>query len=138
MWLGHAWVDGRRTDADLTAFARRLKTTGIRDLYVHTGPMEHDGTLPEELYPKARWLIDGMHRELPGVRVQAFLGDVLATEGPDGMRLEKAATRAAAVRGVRLGLSRTDAGRERFGVAAYIDFAATEEDRTAYREDWVR
>jgi hypothetical protein len=98
MWLGHAWVDGRKTDADLAAFARRVKTTGIRDLYVHTGPMEHDGTLPASRYPKARWLIDAAHRELPGVRVQAFLGDVLATEGPDGMRLERADTRAAVVR----------------------------------------
>ncbi|MGQ5593132.1 hypothetical protein ACUJ8N_16105 [Streptomyces sp. ESR1.13] len=287
MWLGHAWVDGRKTDADLTALARELKTTGIRDLYVHTGPMEHDGTLPESLYPNARRFVEGVHRELPGVRVQAFLGDVLATESPDGMRLEKASTRAAvvgsarqvldagydgvhldleplhsgdrdylsllddvravtrardarlsvaahqidplpgfhsfwgtvaghpkwwsqeffgqvarrvdqiavmsydtmqpleslyggyvaqqtslaleatpptthllmglpfyhenrfghwnhaetvaaAVRGVRLGLSRTDAGRERFGVAAYIDFAATEEDWASYRDGWVR
>ncbi|MDT0614571.1 glycoside hydrolase family 18 protein [Streptomyces lancefieldiae] len=287
IWLGHAWVDGRKDDADIAALARRLKTTGIRDLYVHTGPMEHDGTLPESLYPRARWLTDAVHRELPGVRVQAFLGDVLATESPDGMRLERAATRAAvvdsarqvldvgydgvhldleplhsgdrnylsllddvravtrarnaqlsvaahqidplpgfhsfwgtvaghpkwwsqeffgqvarrvdqiavmsydtmqpleslyggyvaqqtslaleatpptthllmglpfyhenrfghwnhaetvaaAVRGVRLGLSRTDADRARFGVAAYIDFAATEEDWTAYREGWVR
>ncbi|AIV34407.1 glycoside hydrolase family 18 protein [Streptomyces sp. R1] len=101
MWLGHAWVDGRKKDADLTALARSLRTTGIRDLYVHTGPMEHDGTLPESLYPRARWLIDGVHRELPGVRVQAFLGDVLATEGPDGMRLDKAATRAAVVDSAR-------------------------------------
>lgn len=287
IWLGHAWVDGRKKDADLEALARDLKTTGIRDLYVHTGPMEHDGTLPKSLYPRARWLVDAVHREMPGVRVQAFLGDVLATESPDGMRLEKAATRAAvvdsarqvldvgydgvhldleplhsgdrnylsllddvravtrardaqlsvaahqidplpgfhsfwgtvtghpkwwsqeffgqvarrvdqiavmsydtmqpleslyggyvaqqtslaleatpptthllmglpfyhenrfghwnhaetvaaAVRGVRLGLSRTDADRERFGVAAYIDFAATQEDWASYRDGWVR
>jgi hypothetical protein len=287
IWLGHAWVDGRKKDADLTALARDLETTGIRDLYVHTGPLEHDGTLPESRYPRARWLVDAVHRELPGVRVQAFLGDVLATESPDGMRLEKAATRAAvvasarqvldagydgvhldleplhsgdrnflsllddvraatrardarlsvaahqidplpgfhsfwgtvaghpkwwsqkffgqvarrvdqiavmsydtmqpleslyggyvaqqtslaleatpptthllmglpfyhenrfghwnhaetvaaAVRGVRLGLSRTDADRERFGVAAYIDFAATQEDWRSYREGWVQ
>jgi spore germination protein YaaH len=44
----------------------------------------------------------------------------------------------AAVRGVRLGLSRTDADRVRFGVALYVDFAATEADWRAYRENWVR
>ncbi|MFF5102960.1 hypothetical protein [Streptomyces sp. NPDC000134] len=286
VWLGHAWVDGRKTDADLAALARRLDGTGIRDLYVHTGPLEHDGTLDRTLYPKARWLTGAVHRELPGVRVQAWLGDVLATESPDGMRLERPATRAAvagsarrvlaegfdgvhldlepahsgdpgylalldevrattaardavlsvaahqidplpalhavagaltghpkwwsqeyfgqvarrvgqiavmsydtmqptegtyggyvaqqtslalevtpdgtdllmglpfyhenrfghwahaetvpaAVRGVRLGLSRTDAGRARFGVALYVDFAATEADWAAYRADWV-
>ena len=64
--------------------------TGIRDLYVHAGPLEHDGTLPESAYPKARWLIAAVHREPPGVRVQAWLGDVLATESPAGMRLERA------------------------------------------------
>ncbi|MER5403355.1 hypothetical protein [Streptomyces sp. NPDC002769] len=98
LWMGHAWVDGRKKDADVRALAARLRTTGVRDLYVHAGPLEHDGTLPASAYPKARWLIGAIHRELPGVRVQAWLGDELATEGPVGLRLERAATRAAVVR----------------------------------------
>ncbi|MEV6479069.1 hypothetical protein [Streptomyces sp. NPDC051576] len=101
IWLGHAWVDGRKTDADVKALARRLQGTGIRDLYVHSGPLEHDGTLPASDYPKAAWLIESVHRELPGVRVQAWLGDVLATEGPDGLRLGRAATRTAIVASTR-------------------------------------
>jgi hypothetical protein len=102
IWLGHAWIDGRRTDADVTALAHRLRTgTGIRDLYVHAGPLEHDGTLPESAYPKARRFITAMHRAAPGIRVQAWLGDVLATEGPTGMRLERPATRAAVVASTR-------------------------------------
>ncbi|MEU3416211.1 hypothetical protein ABZ760_34060 [Streptomyces sp. NPDC006658] len=286
LWLGHAWVDGRKTDRDVRALVRRLRGTGIRDLYVHSGPLEHDGTLPASVHPKARWFTAAVRRELPGVRVQAWLGDVLATESPDGLRLERAATRTAilastravlaagfqgahfdleplhsgdenylallddlrelthsrgavlsvaahqidplpafhslagattghpkwwsqayfgqvarrvdqiavmsydtmqplrslyggyvaqqtslalevtpkstdllmglpfyhenrfghwahaetvpaAVRGVRLGLSRTDAGRARFGVALYVDFAATEADWRAYRDDWT-
>ncbi|MFJ8492307.1 hypothetical protein ACIRBZ_28750 [Streptomyces sp. NPDC094038] len=283
LWLGHAWVDGRRTDADVTALAARLADTGIRDLYVHAGPLEHNGTLPKSAYPKARWLITAVHRKLPGVRVQAWLGDELAPEKPNAMHLEKEATRdavvestrqivaagfdgvhfdleplhsgdrnylalldalrpatpllsvaahqidplpafhsfwgtvtghpkwwsqeyfgqvarrvdqiavmsydtmqplqslyggyvaqqtslalevtptgtdllmglpfyhenrfghwahaetvPAAVRGVRLGLSRTDPDRATFGVALYVDFAATEDDWTSYRKDWVR
>ncbi|GAA1424400.1 hypothetical protein GCM10009601_29050 [Streptomyces thermospinosisporus] len=43
----------------------------------------------------------------------------------------------AAVRGVRLGLSRTDADRAAFGVALYVDFTATEADWKAYQEGWV-
>jgi hypothetical protein len=97
IWLGHAWVDGRKKDADVTALARRLKDTGIRDLYVHSGPLEHNGTLPKSAYPKARWFIDAIHTAAPGIRVQAWLGDVLATESPNGMRLERAETRAAVV-----------------------------------------
>ncbi|MGW4053301.1 hypothetical protein ACWENA_20955 [Streptomyces sp. NPDC004779] len=94
-WIGHAWVDGRKRDADLKALAERLKGTGIKDLYVHAGPLEHDGTLPTARYPRAKWLIDGVHRELPGVRVQAWLGDILANDGPVGLRLSDAASRAA-------------------------------------------
>ncbi|MET9950982.1 hypothetical protein ABZ135_05455 [Streptomyces sp. NPDC006339] len=101
IWLGHAWVDGRKKDADLTAFAARIKGTGIRDLYVHAGPLEHDGTLPAARYPRARWLLDGVHRTMPGIRVHAWLGDILATEGPDGLRLEDAGSRAAVVASAR-------------------------------------
>ncbi|SEE63658.1 glycosyl hydrolase family 18 protein [Streptomyces sp. Ag109_O5-10] len=101
LWLGHAWVDGRRTDADVTALAARLADTGIRDLYVHAGPLEHNGTLPTSAYPKARWLITAVHRKLPGVRVQAWLGDEVAPEKPDAMHLEKKATRDAVVESAR-------------------------------------
>ncbi|MFF7866880.1 hypothetical protein ACFZCT_10515 [Streptomyces qaidamensis] len=101
LWLGHAWVDGRKKDADVTALARRLRDTGIRDLYVHSGPLEHDGTLPKSVYPRARWFIDAVHEKLPGVRVQAFLGDVLASENSEGMLLNDPDTRAAVVRSAR-------------------------------------
>ncbi|MFE2234867.1 hypothetical protein ACFXA4_20165 [Streptomyces sp. NPDC059442] len=101
VWLGHAWVDGRKKDADLAAFAARIKGTGIRDLYVHAGPLEHDGTLPADRYPRAKWLIENVHRTMPGIRVQAWLGDVLATEGPDGLRLEDADSRRAVVGSAR-------------------------------------
>ncbi|MGW1005131.1 hypothetical protein [Streptomyces sp. NPDC002520] len=95
LWLGHAWVDGRKSDEDVTALAKRLKGTGIRDLYVHAGPLEHDGTLPASAYPKAHRLIAALHRAAPGVRVQAWLGDKLASEDRDGLRLDRTGTRAA-------------------------------------------
>ncbi|MED7822982.1 glycoside hydrolase family 18 protein [Streptomyces chiangmaiensis] len=101
LWLGHAWVDGRKRGTDLDALVRRVRGTGIHDLYVHAGPLEHNGTLPTSAYPKATWLIDALHRALPGVRVQAWLGDKLASEGPVGLRLERPATRAAVVRSAR-------------------------------------
>ncbi|MGY0069548.1 hypothetical protein ACWZEH_22715 [Streptomyces sp. QTS137] len=101
IWLGHAWVDGRKKDADVTALAERLDGTGIRDLYVHSGPLEHDGSLPESAYPRARRLIESVHREIPGVRVQAWLGDILAPEHPEALHLERAESRAAILRSTR-------------------------------------
>ncbi|MEV6791091.1 hypothetical protein AB0M87_03635 [Streptomyces sp. NPDC051320] len=97
IWLGHAWVDGRKKAADVDALAARLKGTGLRDLYVHAGPLEHNGTLPAARYARAKWLIDAVHRKLPGVRVQAWLGDELNTESPDGLDLDRAASRSAMV-----------------------------------------
>lgn len=101
IWLGHAWVDGRKQDADLAAFAARIKGTGIKDLYVHAGPLEHDGTLPASRYPRAHWLIEAVRRTMPGIRVQAWLGDRLASEGDEGLHLERAASRAAVVGSAR-------------------------------------
>ncbi|MDX6238415.1 MAG: hypothetical protein QOG10_3230 [Kribbellaceae bacterium] len=92
VWLGHAWVDGRKTDADLATLATQLKGTGIRDLYVHTGPLEHDGSLPASVHPRARWFVDAVHRLMPQLRVQAWLGDVVAPEEA-GLHLDEPAVR---------------------------------------------
>ena len=71
LWLGHAWVDGRHGQADLNALVARLKTTGIRDLFVHSGPLSDNGSLDAALRPRARWLTSALHQALPRVRVQA-------------------------------------------------------------------
>ncbi|MFC1421189.1 hypothetical protein [Streptacidiphilus cavernicola] len=92
VWLGHAWVDGRKGPADVAALADRLRGGGVRDLYVHTGPLALDGSLDPSLYPGAAWLLPALHRALPGVRVQAWLGQVLDDEGP-GMDLARATDR---------------------------------------------
>lgn len=90
-WLGHAWVDGRKGPSDVDALARELRNTGIRDLFVHSGPFRDDGTLDPALRPKARWLVAALHTALPGVRVQAWLG---AHPAPDALHLYSATTRA--------------------------------------------
>jgi hypothetical protein len=92
LWLGHAWVDGRKTQADVDALARQLRGGGVRDLYVHTGPLALDGSLDPSLYPDAAWLIKALHTAVPGVRVQAWLGQILDDEGP-GLDLATAGDR---------------------------------------------
>ncbi|WP_420894537.1 glycosyl hydrolase family 18 protein [Streptomyces cinnamoneus] len=102
VWLGHAWVDGRHGPAELARLRERTAGTGIRDLYVHAGPLEHDGTLPPTAYRNAKWLIDSVHREFPGVRVQAWLGDKLVGRGQDGgLWLGSPAARSAVVESAR-------------------------------------
>ncbi|MBP2320191.1 hypothetical protein JOF56_000576 [Kibdelosporangium banguiense] len=91
MWLGHAWVDGRKTQSDVDALTEHLKQTEIRDLFVHSGPLSPDGSLDPSLRPQAKWLVAAMHRAMPGVRVQAWLGAVVAKDrlNPDNDGIRK-------------------------------------------------
>ncbi|MFF2624441.1 hypothetical protein ACFVUN_01555 [Kitasatospora griseola] len=88
IWLGHAWVDGRRTDADLSVLATRVRGTGIHDLYVHTGPLEHDGSLDPKRAPGVADFLGRARAAMPGVRIQSWLGDVVAPE-KDGLHLDR-------------------------------------------------
>jgi hypothetical protein len=92
VWLGHAWVDGRKTQTDVDALTRQLRGGKVRFLFVHTGPLRVDGSLDPALYPRAGWLIDALHLAMPGVRVQAWLGQVVDSEGP-GLNLDSTADR---------------------------------------------
>jgi hypothetical protein len=96
-WLGHAWVDGRKGQRDVDALAAQLRGTGIRDLFVHAGPFNDDGTLDPALRPQARWLVRSLHAALPGVRVQAWLG---AHPVRDELHLDSTGTRAAVLASV--------------------------------------
>jgi hypothetical protein len=94
VWLGHDWVDGTKGPAAFAALRREVAGTGVRDLYVHTGPLSDDGGLKASLYPRAAWFVATVHRELPGVRVQAWLGDVVRHGSGPGLRLDDPAVRA--------------------------------------------
>jgi hypothetical protein len=94
LWLGHAWVGGRRTPGDLDVLTARLRQTGIRDVFVHVGPLSDDGSLDPALRPRARWLLTALHHRLPSVRVQAWLGDLV---GPRRLNLADPVTRRRAI-----------------------------------------
>ncbi|MFI6510204.1 hypothetical protein ACIBCT_21575 [Streptosporangium sp. NPDC050855] len=97
LWLGHAWVDGRKTAEDVRALAGRLRRTGIKDVYVHSGPFDGDGTLPASKHPKAADFLKWWRQESPKVRVSAWLGQKV-----DGvLDLDDAATRQRVLDGTR-------------------------------------
>jgi hypothetical protein len=216
LWLGHAWVGGGETDADVDQLAASIRGTGISDLFVHVGPLSDDGTLDPAKAPAAAWFTAEVHARIPGVRIQAWLGDEVLPSGRmsledpitrariaasarqvlargfDGVHLDlepvgdadpgylallgalhpvvraagavlsvsaeqveplpgtrwameaaeghsaSAETVAAAVRGVRLALPGGTPVDRQFGVAMYVDFAATPADWAAYRSGWAQ
>lgn len=97
VWLGHAWLDGRRGAVDVAALAARTRGTGVRDLFVHAGPLEDDGRLDARRFPRARWALGELRKAIPGVRIQAWLGQVV---GKGHLDLGSAATRARIVASV--------------------------------------
>ncbi|MGH8884601.1 MAG: hypothetical protein ACRDYX_05405 [Egibacteraceae bacterium] len=90
LWMGHAWVDGRRGPKDMAALGRLVNGSGIRDVYVHVGPLADDGSLDPALRPAARTFLQRFRTAIPGVRVSAWLGNVV---GADRLNLERLATR---------------------------------------------
>jgi hypothetical protein len=104
LWLGHAWVDGHRTEADVARLAARLHATGITDLFVHVGPLADDGTLEPAKAPGASWFATEVHALIPGVRLQAWIGDEIRPSG--GMDIESSTTRARIVASARQVLAR--------------------------------
>lgn len=104
LWLGHSWVGGHETDADVARLAATLRGTGISDLFVHVGPLDDDGTLDPAKAPGATWFAAEVHALIPGVRLQAWLGDEIEPSG--GMDIESSATRGRIVASARQVLAR--------------------------------
>lgn len=99
LWIGHSWVAGTWDAADLDALAEQVRDSGIGDLFAHVGPLDDDGTLDPAKRPDARTFTAAVHRALPGVRVQAWIGDTVPPTG--SLDLEDPATRARILAGVR-------------------------------------
>ena len=96
LWLGHAWVGSPYPQADLDALVNRVRAGQFRDLFVHVGPLSDNGSLNPALSPGAARLLTALHASLPGVRVQAWLGDLV---GPGRMNLADPMTRTRIVAG---------------------------------------
>jgi hypothetical protein len=94
LWMGHAWVDGGHSQADLGRLAARIRTSGIRDVYVLAGQLSAGGRLSPAQYPGAGPFLASFRAALPGVRVSAWLAGVV---GGGHINLADAATRASIV-----------------------------------------
>lgn len=84
LWARHQWVGEPHTDAEYRALATLLKRNRMTDVFFHAGPFEADGTVPPAKYRYARRLIEAMREYAPGVRAQAYLGQIRVVDG-DGV-----------------------------------------------------
>ncbi|MBO2446664.1 hypothetical protein J4573_06145 [Actinomadura barringtoniae] len=93
MWARHQWVGQAHTDAEYRAYGTLLRENRITDVYFHAGPVEADGTVPPALYPNAAKLVAAMRTYAPGVRMQAYLGQIREVSGHGIIQLNDPAVR---------------------------------------------
>jgi len=84
LWARHQWVGEAHTEAEYRALAEIVRRNLITDVFFHAGPFEADGTVPPAKYAHARDLVAAMRRLVPGVRSQAYLGQI-RTMGGSGL-----------------------------------------------------
>lgn len=84
LWARHQWVGEPHSDAEYRALGTLLKQNRITDVFFHAGPFEADGTVPAHKYRYARQLIEAVRKYAPGVRAQAYLGQIRVVDG-DGV-----------------------------------------------------
>jgi hypothetical protein len=76
VWLSHRWVGAVQPPAEYDALAERLRQHRISDAFFHVGPLQADGTIPSNRHPAAIHMLRALHRRLPMLRAQAWIGQV--------------------------------------------------------------
>ncbi len=93
LWARHQWVGEPHSDAEYRALGELLRRNRMSDVYFHAGPVEADGTVPAAKYRYARQLVAAVRRYAPGVRAQAYLGQIRKVEGHGIIDLDDPAVR---------------------------------------------
>ncbi|XVQ13339.1 hypothetical protein ACQP1W_12625 [Spirillospora sp. CA-255316] len=127
LWARHQWVGREHTEQEYRDLGRLLKENRITDVFFHAGPFEADGTVPPAKYRNARRLIQAMREHAPGVRAQAYLGQIRKLDGYGITDLDDPA--------VRERVLRTDATFLDLGFdGIHYDFEPIYADDTAFLE----
>jgi hypothetical protein len=81
LWLEHRWVGETQTVEAYDALAAELRWHGISDLFAHVGPLDGQGEIPAQRYPNAAAFVAALHARLPGVHLQAWMGQMEKRRG---------------------------------------------------------
>ncbi len=81
VWLEHAWSGSPHTNAEYDRLAAELKARQITFVYAHVGPLDSNGTIPDDRAPYAQRFAAAMHERMPDLRVLAWIGQNEAASG---------------------------------------------------------
>ena len=78
-WLRHQWFSEKKSPDELDRLAKKLHRLQVTTVYIHTGPLNSKGEIPE--FDPAVWHAnrDGMRERIPGLVMLAWLGGLNQT-----------------------------------------------------------
>lgn len=76
IWMAHTWVEDTHSPSELYAVGEGLQSHDMRHIYVHTGPLESGGTIPEDRYKEATNFLEYMQENFPNLTWYAWLGQI--------------------------------------------------------------
>lgn len=76
VWIGHEWVGEAKTDAEIAVLVNTLNNYQFDTVFVHSGPLESDGTIKPETYKYSVNFIEKAKKFDPGIKYQAWLGQI--------------------------------------------------------------
>ncbi|WP_329519968.1 hypothetical protein [Spirillospora sp. NBC_01491] len=93
LWARHQWIGEPHTEDEYRRLGALLRDNAITDVFFHAGPFEPDGTVPAAKYRNARKLIAAMRAHAPGIRAQAYLGQIRTVDGEGVIQIDDPAVR---------------------------------------------
>jgi hypothetical protein len=97
LWARHQWVGQAHSQEEYRTLADTLRHGEISDVFFHVGPLDPDGSIPPGRYAHAPKLLAALDRLAPGMRAQAWIGQV-ARQGAGPLDLTRQAVRDRIVR----------------------------------------
>lgn len=76
IWIKHAWVGNEQDQSVIEDLALKLAKYDIKYAYIHTGPFDSDGTVPDERYAHAQEFLEILTNKNPDIVPLAWLGQL--------------------------------------------------------------
>jgi len=76
VWIGHEWVGEYKSDVDVANLVSTLHKYKIDTVFVHTGPLQTDGSIDPRTYSYAVAFIDKAKSLDKNINYQAWLGQI--------------------------------------------------------------
>jgi len=89
MWLRHSWVDTDQSWESIADMVHGLEKHGIKSAYVHSGPIDPNGMVPDYRYVYAKQFLDRAKAINPKIQYYAWLGQKRSLVDLDNKKIRK-------------------------------------------------